>query len=159
MPRLINNTGHVAQHPWPEDVEIQGGALGVVYAGEKSYRTAFVEAFPNTPPTFLRGEGATVAEAEDACWAKYERYRDCEHGPYERRQYTDGSGFCTQCGTWLIDVLEPLPEETPDDTRLINRLFSGDPEALKEVLGTMARADELPLGAPETGDDTAEEGH
>lgn len=97
------------RHPWPEGMFIQGGKSGVVFNNDgSSYRTAFVEAFPDT---FLRGEGATIAEAEDACWAKYQHLISCpahpQHGPFEARNYTNGAGFCTQCGAWFSKVCEP----------------------------------------------------
>lgn len=109
--RLITNTDVVARHPWPEDVHLQGGKRGLVLVrGGGSYRTAFVEASP--AETFLRGEGATVEEAEDAAWAKYQKVLECDgtgqpHGPFEPRQYDNGSGFCTRCGAWFTDVCEP----------------------------------------------------
>ncbi len=108
---LIKNTTVEARHPWPDGMRVQGGGHGVVFVrgtGD-SYETAFVEAFPSR--TFIRGEGATVEDAEDACWAKYLKVVTCtgggEHGPYEARDYENGSGFCTKCGTWFPDVLEP----------------------------------------------------
>lgn len=110
--RLITNTDAEARHPWPEDVHVQGGKRGlvVVRSGGGSYRTAFVEAF--ITGTFLRGEGSTVEEAEDACWEKYQRVLMCDgtgrpHGPFEPRHYENGSGFCTRCGGWFTNVCEP----------------------------------------------------
>ena len=109
-PRPIRNTQFLTQHDWPEDVYIQGGGCGVVFCGNgPSYLTAFVEAFPEG--TFLRGEGATVPAAEDDCWLKYLAMKTCsgpngEHGPYEARAYTNGSGFCVHCGTWFPNVLK-----------------------------------------------------
>lgn len=108
--REITRTGEMAKYPWPEDVMIQGGKKGIVFNRDGSdYLTAFVEAFP--PDTFLRGEGASVAEAEEKCWAKYQRYVNCdgggEHGPYEPRQYENGAGFCVKCGGWFSGVCEP----------------------------------------------------
>lgn len=112
----IENTDVSAQRPWPTDTYIQGGNNGVVLTSDGgSYRTAFVEAF--VAGTFLRGEGPTIAEAEDACWRQYERLNACPaapaHGPFERRQYTNGSGFCTGCGTWFPRVLPELPPAGP----------------------------------------------
>ena len=108
---LIKNTDAEARHPWPETMLVQGGGQGVVFvrgSGDSS-ETAFVEAFP--AGTFIRGEGASVEEAEDACWAKYLKVVTCagggEHGPYEARNYENGAGFCTKCGVWLPGVLEP----------------------------------------------------
>lgn len=108
---LIRNTTFEARHPWPDDVHVQGGGRGLVIArgSGAAYTTAFVEAAP--PGTFLRGEGPTIEKAEDACWAKYQLVLHCagggEHGPFEARQYENGSGFCTKCGAWFSRVLEP----------------------------------------------------
>lgn len=108
----IQHTSQQAQHPWPDGMFIQGGKSGVVLNGPDTYRTAFVEAFPDG--TFLRGEGATVTEAEDACWAKYQALTACPaypaHGPFEPRHFTNGAGFCTQCGGWFSKVCEPSLE-------------------------------------------------
>lgn len=108
----ILRTGEQARHPWPEGILIQGGKAGLAIRDGKSYTTAFVEAFP--AHTFLRGEGKTVAEAEDACWAQHQRMAACpaypDHGPFEPRQYTNGAGFCTRCGGWFSGVCEPSLE-------------------------------------------------
>lgn len=141
--RIIANTGTEARHPWPEEVSVQGGSGGVVFSEQGNYRTAFVEAFPGG--TFLRGEGPTLAEAEDSCWEQYQRYTGCEHGPFERRQYRNGAGFCTKCGIWMSRVFEPLPKDPDHRPNLAERLFADrDPDALAEVLHTLAHADELP---------------
>ena len=114
-----------------------------------SYRTAFVEAFPGT---FLRGEGETIAEAEDACWAQYERLAACPHDQgFDRRSYVNGSGFCRRCGIWFpprVTGFDPLPEYHDPASRsrlpLLERAFAGDPDALEEVLRAAVRADGPP---------------
>lgn len=87
-----------AQHPWPEDIGcLQGGSDGVVFArGEGSYRTAFVEV---SDPRFgfIRGEGATIALAEDVAWAKAQRAMRCPGHEWETRGYDNGCGFCKHC--------------------------------------------------------------
>lgn len=113
--RLIKHTTEVARHPWPDEVTLlQGGKNGLVLRREGgSYRTAFVEA--SLPGTFLRGEGETIADAEDVVWEQYERLTACpaypDHGPFERRHYRNGAGFCIQCGGWFARVLPELPED------------------------------------------------
>lgn len=112
-PRVITNTQEPQRQPWPEDLIVQGGASGVVVVrGGENYRTAFVEVFP--PKSFIRGEGPTVADAEKAAWEQYQRMVTCpghpEHGPFNRRHYHNGAGFCEKCGCWFSGVLEPLPE-------------------------------------------------
>lgn len=158
--RLISHTEEPTRHPWPEDVFIQGGGNGVVFGGDApSYRTAFVEAFPKDPPTFLRGEGETIANAEDDCWLKYRQYVTCPHGEYERREYRNGSGYCVKCGLWMNKVFEPLPEEPrpASERSMIERLFiDEDPKALITVLDAMTHAEELPTKAEATASDTTE---
>jgi hypothetical protein len=147
-PRLIANTTEPARHPWPEDCFVQGGGRGVVFAEGKTYRTAFVEAFP--AGTFLRGEGATIAEAEDACWAQYERLSGCPHDQgFDRRDYVNGSGFCRRCGTWFgaaATGFDPLPEycERSRKPSMLERAFLGDMDAAAEIISTVASVGDLP---------------
>lgn len=148
MERVIANTSEPMRHPWPEDCYVQGGAHGVVFGPDgKAYRTAFVEAFPGT---FLRGEGPTIAEAEDACWAKNEILAACPHDQgFDRRHYVNGSGFCRRCGTWFskdVTGFEELPEcyEPSRRKSLMERAFSGDLDAAGEILSVVGRVDELP---------------
>lgn len=107
----IRNTDVEAACDWPEDIFIQGGGRGLVLKRDGgAYITAFVEVCP--PGTFLRGEGETIAEAEQAVWKKYTTWLNCDgtgkpHGPFEARQYENGAGYCTRCGAWLNNVLEP----------------------------------------------------
>lgn len=145
--RIIANTETMARHPWPEDLYVQGGDLGVVMSPKGNYRTAFVEAFPGT---FLRGEGATVTEAEDACWAQYQRYLHCDgngpHGPMERRGYRNGGAICGRCGVWMGCVLDELPDDDREPS-LLERALDHDGDALAEIFTTMANADALPTQA------------
>lgn len=126
--RVIGNTGVAPACPWPDDTFIQGGAHGVVIRGDQSYATAFVEAFPTHPNTLIRGEGTTIAEAEAAAWEKYRRYVDCatapEHGPWEKRGYTNGAGFCGTCGLFQSGRFEPEPSDDADPGPL-ERTFLG----------------------------------
>jgi hypothetical protein len=153
MARTIKNTTTEAQHEWPMAVFIQGGERGVVFGGpDGAYQTSFFEAFP--AGTFLRGEGKTLAEAEESAWEQYQRYLDCDgklgfgewHGPYERRQYRNGAGFCARCGIWMNRVLEPLPKEPkPERRTILDRVFTDrEPEAIAEVLEAIADSANLP---------------
>lgn len=145
-PRLITHTSEYARHPWPTDCFIQGGNRGVVFTDDKPYRTAFFEAFPRNPDTFLRGEGSTIADAEDHCWKQYQRLTACPHGEFERRGYTNGAGYCTTCGTWFPKVFEPLPSDPNKPKSLMERVFGDqDLQAAAEVVETVARVDELPM--------------
>ena len=76
--------------PWPEDCFVQ--------CGGGNTRTAFFEAFPESPQTYIRSEAPTVEEAEAKAFAALERYAACAHPEFERRDYTNGLGFCVKCG-------------------------------------------------------------
>jgi hypothetical protein len=111
--RRALNTSHILTYPWPEDCFVQGGGDGVVFTrseqpdGTFGYRTAFVEAMPRDPQTFLRGEGATIVEAEHNAWQKWQRYLTCPTGgahTYEPRNYTNGAGICSACGLFSSKV-------------------------------------------------------
>lgn len=81
------------------DARVQGGNNGLVIDSKdttRSYRTAFVEAFIDN--SFVRGEGKTLEEADDACWAKIVKRRSCSEHEFIPRSYTNGAGFCKHCG-------------------------------------------------------------
>ena len=112
------------QKPWPDDCFVQCGDSGIVLgksgslekvltgsdpltelakgmADTDSYMTAFFEAFPKNPRTFIRGEGKTIEEAEASAYARFERFVRCQNDrghKYDRRGYTNGAGFCHRCG-------------------------------------------------------------
>lgn len=65
------------QYQWPEDCYLQCGNEGIVFSNKGNYLTAFFEVFPKTPATFIRGEGATIEEAEKAAWEKYQKIISC----------------------------------------------------------------------------------
>lgn len=150
MSVLIRHTAAVARHPWPEGTFLQGGERGLVLAATGSYRTAFVEASPPPgagPGTFLRGEGETLTAAEDACWARYEVIVACpahpSHGPFERRHYRNGAGFCERCGSWFSGVLPPLGESQAHGLSALERALTDKTgEAAAELLRLYAAPDE-----------------
>lgn len=90
-PGLGKRAEYLCAFPWP-DCYVQAGERGIVFTHAPTdpladmlsavivaadtapqradrYTTAFFEAFIRRPDSFLRGEGATVAEAEARCWA------------------------------------------------------------------------------------------
>lgn len=114
---------------WPEDCFVQCGGHGMVFTGAGAlekvlgttegaldalsgnmdhYVTAFFEAFPKNPDTFIRGEGATIEEAEQKAWDKFQRQSACDHPEFERRSYRNGLGFCVKCGMSKSAAFEPL---------------------------------------------------
>lgn len=109
-PRLIKNTEQDEQHPWPDDAHVQGGGDGLVFRSDgTTYRTAFVEvSIRGAHRTFIRGEASTVAAAEDAAWADYQRQAACPsgHASFETRGYRNGLGFCTRCGMSKHDAFD-----------------------------------------------------
>lgn len=82
---------------------VQGGESGlVVVPGGGSYTTAFVECAHDN--SFIRGEGETLAEADDACWAKLQAFLGCTQHQWDARGYRNGGGFCTLCGQFGAKV-------------------------------------------------------
>lgn len=116
---IIKDAAHKVQPPWPKDV--------ILKVGCDDESRIFVEVSVHDPYTVIRGEGYTVEEAEDVCWRKFEAYRGCsdgsgEHGPFERRQYADGRGFCTKCDTWMLGIFRPMTKAN-DREVLLGKLF------------------------------------
>lgn len=91
-----------AQHPWEDEVFVQGGETGIVFKGNQTYTTAFVEVFING--AFIRGEGSTLYEAETACWNKYVAQKSCVQHEWETRGRTNGSGSCKHCDSYAVNV-------------------------------------------------------
>lgn len=86
---------------------VQWGARGVVLSRqpEKSYGTAFFEAFPKGGG-FVRGEGKTIVEAEHAALAQFRRESVCTHR-WGRGYYTNGGAVCRNCGAFQT-VFKPI---------------------------------------------------
>ena len=84
-------------HPWPKKTNVQCGDRGVVISSQGNYRTAFFEAFPTSPKTFIRGEGSSIEEAETSAWTQYRRIKACANHEFDRRGREDGYGFCIHC--------------------------------------------------------------
>jgi hypothetical protein len=90
------------------DAENPLKALGEAASDEKSYITAFFEAFPKEPSTFIRGEGKTVEEAEQSAWKQYQKFKSCPEHEFERRNYKNGAGLCKHCGLFNSKAFDPL---------------------------------------------------
>lgn len=86
----------------------QAGDKGIVFTKKGSYRTAFFEAFPRDPNTFIRGEGKDIIEAENDAWQQFEKIMACKQHEFERRGYRNGAGFCKHCDLFLSRAFEPL---------------------------------------------------
>ncbi len=109
-----NKEGWLPQCAWEDDTYVPWGGKGLVLVKEgESYTTAFFEAFPHNPDTFIRGEGRTVPEAEQDAWNKFQRIRACPGHEFERRGYTNGCGFCKHCNMSSSKAFEPLEQPAP----------------------------------------------
>lgn len=116
------------QHEWPEDCFTQFGDRGIVFTESNMeqdlknpeellkevikptkphYTTAFFEAFPTDPKTFIRGEGPTVQEAETKAWNKLQKHKACPAHEFERGKYRNGAGTCKHCKLFASDIFEP----------------------------------------------------
>jgi len=102
---VVDQGRYNCTHEWPADCFVQCGDSGIVITDHGTYRTAFFEAFPRNPNTFIRGEGKTVVEAEEKCWSLLQKYSQCDHPSFEPRDYENGSGYCTVCGLWFSRVI------------------------------------------------------
>ena len=105
--RSTGANAHTPRDAWPADCLVQWGSKGLVFA-QGARTTAFFEAFPQEPATFIRGEGATVAEAEEAAFAKWHRILACPGHDFERRTWRNGSGACRHCDLFNSRAFEPL---------------------------------------------------
>ncbi|MBP8055160.1 MAG: hypothetical protein KA314_04930 [Chloroflexi bacterium] len=131
-----NREAYECRFDWPGNCFVQCGGDGIVFTGEKGlqeafanplevvattlapeeiaqasplkhYRTAFFEAFPRNPNTFIRGEGVTIAAAEEATWDKFQKIIACPGHEFEARGYENGGGFCRHCNMFQSDVIAP----------------------------------------------------
>ena len=136
MPVIRSQHQNEAWRPlqeWPEDCTVQWGGKGIVLGKERSYGTAFFEAFPaDGSAGFIRGEGKTVEEAEIDAFAKYSRNIGCARDGGHRwtrslrlkatetrerngrkgpklNTYLNGGTFCRRCGAFQT-TMKPVHE-------------------------------------------------
>ena len=98
------------QQNWPADIFLQCGEKGIVISRNKdtpSYRTAFFEAFPKEPSSFIRGEGSTLEDAELAAFKKYEKIMACGEHEYKRRDNSE-HGICMKCKLFTSHCFPPI---------------------------------------------------
>lgn len=101
MPRIANHhhwkdPDHVPSGEWPEECYVQWGSGGVVIGKTSSRATAFFEAFPDG--SFIRGEGQTIALAEDDALRHYRKKLACPDHHWQRGSYMNGGAICKRCG-------------------------------------------------------------
>jgi hypothetical protein len=104
--------GYEAKHPWPAETVVSAGN-GIVFRrnakeGEpRSYSTLFMEVYP-PGASFIRGEGKSPEDCEEAAWAKYQLALNCSDRSgthnWEARGYQNGAGFCSRCNTFGSQV-------------------------------------------------------
>jgi hypothetical protein len=92
-------------YDWPEDCFVQCGEGGVVFKDQDTYVTAFFEAFPLEPKTFIRGEGKTIQDAEKDTWKKYLKILNCKEHDYQR--YHSEHAICKLCGLFTTNYFPP----------------------------------------------------
>jgi hypothetical protein len=88
---------------------VQWGGNGVVL-GQNSYRTAFFEAFPDQSTAaggFIRGEGKTIAEAEDDAFARFTKETSCRH-LWGREHYTNSGQLSRHCRAFRCHNVKPI---------------------------------------------------
>lgn len=97
------------QQAWPENTYLQCGDSGLVVGkGKKdSYITAFFEAFPKDPSTFIRGEGKDLEEAELNAFNKYLKIKACDKHDYTRHGTSEHAN-CLKCGLFTSHHFKPL---------------------------------------------------
>ncbi len=96
------NKDYQLQYDW-NDIFLQCNDSGIVL-GKKPYKTAFFEAFPKNPDTFIRGEGQTIQEAETNAWNKYQKILECKN--HEYKYHSDiGHGKCIHCNLFTSYAL------------------------------------------------------
>jgi len=138
--------------PWPDNCHVQWGDRGLVLGREKSYSTAFFEAFPKDGSGgFIRGEGETLEAAEASAFASYERQHACvtagghrwtrskrlrtfqkrlrkERQVPEIMTYTNGGCFCLRCNAFAT-ALPAVPSlgdwRTPLSFSELDSIMSG----------------------------------
>lgn len=102
------DTEHLAdlRDDWPEDCYVQWGGQGIVLGGDEGIRgTAFFEAMPKEGG-FIRGEGATIREAEEDAHRAYVTQSQCSH-LWGRGNYTNGGCICRRCGAFR-SIMKPI---------------------------------------------------
>ena len=124
---------------WPEDCFVQCGEHGIVLKTgsidaifeasdpiaeiekNQTYITAFFEAFPKNPDTFLRWDGDSIEAAEQKAWNKLQRYLSCPGHEFERQGYENGAGFCKHCNMFKSKAFDPLTKCTICDKPTYHR--------------------------------------
>lgn len=136
MPRVMRacRPEHTPSEEWGPECLVQWGGGGVVLSEKGSYRTAYFEAFPASGSGFIRGEGPTVAEAEEAALVKRRRELACPEHRTGRRKYLNGVGFCLRCGACFSSAFKPIVRlgtaKRPPSPFFVSLCLEGEPVPL-----------------------------
>lgn len=93
---------------WPDDCSVQCGGRGIVGTSTGVYETAFFEASPKDPSTFIRGEGKSILDAEEDAWNRYQRILACPEHEYQRHGAGSEHGICIHCQLFSSHVFPPV---------------------------------------------------
>jgi len=106
---------------WPDRTMVQWGGHGIVLGGEEKARTtAFFEAFPEDGSAgFIRGEGASIEEAEASAHRQWSRHAACLNSGGHRwcrtqigrngktQTWLNGGSSCRKCGAFQT-MMQPV---------------------------------------------------
>lgn len=121
--------GYSVKYDWPEEAYLQGNDYGVVLSNEP-YETAFFEAFPKNPKTFIRGEGKTLEEAETQAWNFYQKIINCKEHNFIRRKESN-HGTCKNCNLFMSEIFKTC--KTCTNCNKEAYFFYQEQNTLKEV--------------------------
>ncbi len=93
-----NNFGYTLKFDWPD---------GTVLVPHKTHYFYDFEVYLPTPDCYYRGFGYTLAEAELCAWDKFQKFNSCKGHEFERREYTNGVGFCKHCNLFKSKAFPP----------------------------------------------------
>lgn len=121
MPAMLSHKmpDYTPSDEWGDDTQVQWGDRGLVIRTKKegdeeekggSYCTAFFEAFPKTGAGFIRGEGPTIAEAEENALLQRRKELACTRHVWCRRGYVNGVAICSRCGIRHTNALPAIVE-------------------------------------------------
>lgn len=88
---LTNEYKEETTYNWPEGSGSQAGGGSLDGIGSVVFFEVFIKDM-----SYIRGEGTTLAEAEQAAWDKYQVYMGCEH-EFQRFSDTSQLGKCKHC--------------------------------------------------------------
>lgn len=150
---------HRPDPAWPDTCMVQWGKGGIVLKSKSggSYRTAFFEAFP-AEGGFIRGEGATISEAEANALARYRQEAVCTHA-WSRSGYTNGGAICRHCKGFRT-VFAPIVTlgawKQPLADWMLDHLAEGharpdpaDPEATRRARRMWLKARRMGISLPD----------